>query len=347
MHQRYMGTRSVMPACCRCFGHIPEERCLEPPPPLLGWCCVCEHPESDCVTHISTFRSWLLSLCCLRGQSNRVYESLFFKHSSLENKVGRFWKQIIHVCSQQAGNGMSWAQRHHLMCLLGTQKAAERQQNHFRVASPSDINVRLVAVLLLSACLSSLNVQFLFLSFFFKLDTSLLWLAGLVFWFIPHEAKFWLLQMSQTGQETWALFGRLFVSAVNKPLLIYDAGPCLSPNKHTPAAVVIPCISVDDPTPTVSPLRPIHAFCFRLFPQRSLDYPDSVRRSKTDSECSERTLINLNNWFQSAWVHAVSQPSKLSDEESKTCSGLPVIKELCFLRLCKNSHTHWRVFQIS
>lgn len=272
MHQRYMGTRSQTPARCRCFGHIPEERCLEPPPPLLGWCCVCEHPESDCVTHISTFRSWLLSLCCLQGQSNKVNESLFLKHSSQENKVGCFWKRIIHVCSQQAGmkggrgNGMNWAQRHHLMCLLGTQKAAERQQNYFRVASPSDINMRLVSVLLLSACLSSLNVEFLFL----KLDTSLLSLTGLVFWFIPHEAKFWLLQMSQTGQETWALLSRLFVSAVNKPLLIYDTGPCLSPNKHTPAAVVIPrYISVDDPTPTVSPLRPIHVFVSAFFPKIS------------------------------------------------------------------------------
>lgn len=179
MYHRYMGTRSQTPARCRCFGHVPEERCLEPPPPLLGWCCVCEHPESDCVTHISTFRSWLLSLRCLQGQSNEVYESLFLKHSSQENKVGCFWKRIIHVCSQQAGmkggrgNGMNWAQRHHLMCLLGTQKAAERQQNYFRAASPSDINMRLVSVLLLPACLSSLNVQFLFLNWTHPFSHSL------------------------------------------------------------------------------------------------------------------------------------------------------------------------------
>lgn len=46
------------------------------------------------------------------------------------------------------------------MCLRGTQKAAERQQNHFReqlVASPTDMIVLLFAVLLLSACLSSLQ----------------------------------------------------------------------------------------------------------------------------------------------------------------------------------------------
>lgn len=48
------------------------------------------------------------------------------------------------------------------------------------------------------------------------------------------------MSQSSQSQETWALFNGLFVSAVNKPLLIYGIGHCLSPNKHTPAAAVTP-----------------------------------------------------------------------------------------------------------
>lgn len=233
--------------------------------------CVCAHPEYDCVTHISTFRSCLLSLCCLHGQSNKVDKSPFFKHSSLENQVGRFWKQIIHVPSaswderwQRKWDELSSASSPYvsLRDTKGCREAAEPLQSrlsfwHQRAPGYSAIVV-------------CLFVKFKRTVSFFKLDTSLLSLTGLVFWFIQHEGEFWLLQMSRTGQETWVLFSRLFVSAVNKPLLIYDTGPCLSPNKHTPAAVVIPCnISVDDPTPTVCPLRPIHVFVSDFFPKIS------------------------------------------------------------------------------
>lgn len=97
--------------------------------------------------------------------------------------------------------------------------------------------------------------------------------------------------------------------------------------------------------PQLFPPSDLFMCLFQTFSQRFLDYPDSACRRKTDSECSDRTLINPKNWFQSVWVPGVSQASKRSDEESKTCSGLPVIKELCFLRLCKNSHTHGEFFR--
>lgn len=168
--------------------------------------CVLSIPRNS----ISTMLSCLLPLICPKAQAAKFIMAVFFVRQKVPHSSPRPQTNTVHVqevCSHcraaakdDRGNVLNWVKCQRLNEAFyrdtkGCRNASEPRKRI--IHHPSYCHKCTPVCRSFVVCLF---VKFVCTICFLKQTRPFFKLTGLVWWFITHEGKFWLLQMSQTEQ---------------------------------------------------------------------------------------------------------------------------------------------------